>query len=262
MTPDTDHIATALAAVADTADPVTIQDIIALVDELAIASSPTPRSTITRPALLTMLRDAVAPNLGSTGAGRGAGRSIPIDAGALTLWEDVTGRIEALHEDLEGEAPVTGSHEQILLAWSRELLAAANSPHGLNQDAIDYAHHRVARIRNLIRDHFDPPRIGEILGAACLDCGETQVLLLIDGEEIPAPAVITIRRGNDPLIVHCRVCAETWSTEDLELLDRFRWAQRRTERIHDLTTPLNDDDWHHIRLELRDNAAPKNRNHA
>lgn len=248
MTTTTDP--TALAAVR------TVADVITIVDELAIASAEKPRSRILRPALITQLRDAIIPSLGSTGTGRGGGRGVPVDVGAWTLWEDVTTRIEALHEDLEGEAPATGSHEQILLAWSRDLVAVDQAaPHGLNQDTIAYALHRVTRIRDLIAHHFDPPRTGDLPGAACLSCGEKTGTVLVDDAETPAPAIHWTLTRDGSFTVHCRVCDETWTTDGLNALDRYKWARRRDERVQDLTTPLTDDDWHHLRLDLRDAAT-------
>lgn len=238
--------------------PLTIDQVVAVVDELAIASAPTPRSRILRPALITQLRDAVTPSIGSTGPGRGGGRGILVDVGAFTLWEDITGRIEALHEDLEGEAPSKGSHEQILLAWSRDLVAADTAmPNGMNQDAIAFALSRVTRIRDLISHHFDPPRTGDVPGAACLACDAITATTIHDGEHIEAPTIAWTFSPRTGLNVLCRTCDTTWSGTDLALLDRFRWTQRRAERIHDLTTPLTADDWHHLRLDLREAARPK-----
>lgn len=235
---------------------ITVNDILAVVDELAIASAVTPRSRILRLALITQLREAIVPSIGGTGSGRGSGRGVLLNVGAWECWEDITTRIEAMHEDLEGEAPVAGSHEQILLAWSRDLVAAdQTTPHGLNQDTLQFALHRVTRIRDLIVNVFDPPRTGDIPGAVCIECGATQGVILVDGEEIPAPAIYWTHSKRDGLAAHCRVCDQTWPGDFLDAMDRMKWAQRRNIRINDLSTEITTDDWHHIRRDLRDAAT-------
>ncbi|QTV79464.1 hypothetical protein [Microbacterium sp. NIBRBAC000506063] len=154
-----------------------------------------------------------------------------------------------------GRPTLAGSHEQILLAWSRELAAAdAAAPHGLNQDALRFTLHKVTRIRDLIRDFFDPPRTGDIPKARCPSCDETTALALVDGDWIPVPAIGWIHTTGDGLEAFCRNCDRRWSGELLHLMDRFKWAQRRPARVRDLTTPLTGDDWTHIRLDLREAA--------
>lgn len=230
---------------------VSIDDILNVVDELAIASSPTPRAKIVRVALITQLRDELAPSIGSTGTGRGGAR-IPIDVGMLTLWEDVTGRIEALHEDLEGEAPLAGSHEQILLAWSRELAAAAASTYGLNQDALRFALHKVTRIRDLIRDHFDPPRTGDVPGVACEYCDAKSAEVDRDGELEIMPALgwsVSRRTG---LVVTCRACGVVMDQEFLTATEAMKWAQRLTNLDRELTP----EEWTRLRTELWENPVP------
>lgn len=230
---------------------VSIDDILNVVDELAIASSPTPRAKIVRVALITQLRDELAPSIGSTGTGRGGAR-MPIDVGMLTLWEDITGRIEALHEDLEGEAPLAGSHEQILLAWSRELAAAAASTYGLNQDALRFALHKVTRIRDLIRDHFDPPRTGDIPGVACEYCDATRAEVDRDGEIEIMPALGWSASRRTGLVVTCRACGIAMDQDYLEALESMKWAARLTMLDKDLT----EAEWLRLRTELWENPIP------
>lgn len=244
MTPDTET--TALAAVA----PVTVAQILAIVDELAISSAPTPRAKILRLGLITELRTEMAPSLGSTGTGKGGAR-IPIDVGMLTLWEDITGRIESLYDEIIGEYPVTGSHEQILLSWSRELLVA-DTEFGLNQDALKLALRKVTRIRDLIVDHFDPPRSGDIPGIACDACNASRAEVEQDGETVIMPALGWISRRTTGLTVSCRACGSAWDHNYLTALEEMQWAFRLT-RLHE---PLTDAEWDRLRTDLRDNPAP------
>lgn len=245
MTPDTET--TALAAVA----PVTVAQILAIVDELAISSAPTPRAQILRLGLITELRSEMTPSLGSTGTGRGGAR-IPIDIGMFTLWEDITGRIESLYDDIIGESPVTGSHEQILLAWSRELLVAdTEAPNGLNQDALTFALRRVTRIRDLIVDHFDPPRTGDIPGIACEYCGATRAEVDHDGDTEIMPALGWIsRRGS--VTVRCRACAYEMDHDYLTNREAVKWSGRLTQ----LRQPLTPAEWARLRADLADRTRP------
>lgn len=244
MTPDTEP--TALAAAL-----VTVDHIIAIVDELAIASAPTPRAKILRVGLITELRAEMAPSLGSTGTGKGGAR-IPIDIGMLTLWEDVTGRIESLYDEIIGETPITGSHEQILLSWSRELLVAdTGAPHGLNQDALTLALRKVTRIRDLIVDHFDPPRTGDIPGIACEYCGATRAEVDRDGETEIMPALGWIsRRG--AVTVHCRACGYEMDHDYLTNREAVKWSGRLTQ----LRMPLTPEEWARLRTDLADRTRP------
>lgn len=230
---------------------ITVEHIITIVEELAIASAPTPRATILRVGLITELRAEMAPSLGSTGTGKGGAR-IPIDVGMLTLWEDITGRIESLYDEIMGETPITGSHEQILMSWSRELLVAdTDAPHGLNQDALRLALRKVTRIRDLIADHFDPPRTGDIPAIACEYCGATRAEVERDGETVIMPALGWIsRRGS--VSVNCRACGFEMDHDYLTNREAVKWAGRLTQ----LRTPLTPEEWARLRTDLGDRTRP------
>lgn len=217
--------------------PVTVAEIVAVVDELAVTSSPTPASMIVRIGLLTELRAELRPSLGQTSGGRGSGAArIPIDAGAIAIWEDVTARVLALYEDLEGEAARTGSVEQVIIGWSRDLIAAdlevrarqetaGIEPTGLSQDTLRLMLHRVNRIRDRIVRHFDPGRSGDIPGEACPVCGKPTALVEEDGEQLQMPALGWTIRGGEGMTVTCRNpdCATTWrGADELELLQLQR----------------------------------------
>lgn len=220
-------------ALAAARKPVTVDQIIAVVDELANVSTPTPSSTIVRLGLITELRAELRPSLGSTGSGRGGGQRLPIDLGALKVWDDVTGRVQALHLDIDPDQPArTGSLEQILNAWARDLVAAdidaraaqanAHVPViGLNQDALRVMHHRVSRIRDRIRDHFNPAPHGDIPNAQCPACGADVAYVEEDGQTVQMPA-IGYRKPDTGLVVECRnpECLATWSGyEELRILE-------------------------------------------
>jgi hypothetical protein len=233
--------------------------------------TPSGRSFITRPPLLTDLRDAVRPNQGGTGAGGSSPAArIGFDAGAYDLYTEITTQIASAYETATERQP-TDTPEMMLLEWFIELEAMGRIKDGLSDAQLLNQRDRARSWQTRIEHHFNPPRTGELPGAECIACKEKQGSIVIDGHEVPAPAIFWTKPTDGDFTVHCRVCFATWSGEDLELLDRFRWTQRRAARLADLTTPLVADakpnkrgkhadrvdvsDWRHIRLELRDAAT-------
>jgi hypothetical protein len=230
----------------DTTPDVTIDHLIRYVDELANIATPTPASSIVRIGLLTELRSELRPSLGSTGNGRGGTNKIPIDPKALAVWEDVTGRVQALAIDLGEEPARTGSVEQILNAWARDLVAADSAsrevqahrgltPTGLGQDALRLLLHRLTAIRDTIDNHFNPPRIVEY--PICPECHETQVLVDDSGQDVIHRAVtVTIWPHNpdrDP-IAECAHCGATWT--GLTRIEDLNTAIAALAEAHDQTT--------------------------
>lgn len=219
----TDPIADALAA---DEPPVTIDQVLAIVDELANVSTPNPASGIVRVGLVTELRQELRPSLGSTGAGRGGVTRIPIDATALALWEDVTARVQALPIDLGDGAATKGSLEQILNTWARGLTAADAESRGfqrhygyavtgLSPEALRTMHRRLDRIRNIIDDHFNPPRRVEY--PYCPECRNMHVLVEVDGEDVQQRALVASfwpTNPDRPAVATCAVCGATWTGID------------------------------------------------
>lgn len=233
---------------------VTIEDIFAVVDELTIASSPSPRSRILRIPLITELRAAATPDFGSTGSGRGSATRTPINADALERWEDITGRVEALYEDLEGAAPVGGSHEQILTSWSRDVAAADAAARtqqyargleetGMDQDALRLMLHRVARIRDEIRAFFDPPASGDIPKAPCPNCGATKAYRHKRRDVEIVTALGWVRDREEGVIVTCRACGAAWVGEAglIQLTTEARIPGALTALLAELINQSEDD---------------------
>lgn len=223
---------------------ITIDQLTRLVDELANISTPTPASGIIRYGLLTDLRNELRPSIGSTTTGRGAGNRIPIDPTALAVWEDVTGRIQALAVDLGEEPARTGSVEQILNAWARDLVAAdatareiqahrSQEPTGLNQDTLRLLHHRLEKIRDTIDRHFNPPRVIDF--PTCPECHESHVLVDDNGQDVIHRAVtVTFWPTNphrDPEAA-CAHCGATWTG-----LDRIEQLNTAIEALAEETQP-------------------------
>lgn len=202
---------------------ITIDNILTVVDELANVSTPTPGAMIVRYGLITELRSALQPNLGQTSTGRGSGNRIPIDPTTMALWETITDRVLALREDLEDAPDRTGSLEQILNGWARDLVAAdleirvlqeQNGTHvtGLNEVALATILHRLTRIRDLIDHHFNPPRTGDIPNAQCPVCGHDTVINIEDGDYTQKAALGFQIDHNGTVTVTCHNpdCATGW----------------------------------------------------
>lgn len=212
------------------------------------------RELVTRPPLLTELRDAIKPDQGGSGAGGSAPNTrIGFDAGTYDLYTDITAQITSAYESAT-DRTATETPELQLLEWFIELEAMGRIKDGLSDAQLLAQRDRARLWQQRIEDHFDPPRTGDLPGAECIECGETTGEILVDGQPVRAPAIFWTHSPRRGFLVRCRVCEETWTTEDLALRDRFKWALRREQRIHDLSTPLTEDDWHHLRLDLREAA--------
>lgn len=210
------------------------------------------REFVTRPPLLTELRDAIRPDQGGSGAGGSAPNTrIGFDAGAYDLYNDVTAQIASAYESATDRTP-TNTPELLLLEWFIELEAMGRIKDGLSDAQLLAQRDRARTWLQRVEDHFDPPRTGDMPGAVCIECGEDTGEITVEGHPVPAPAIFWTSSARTGFLVRCRVCDESWTREELELRDRFKWALRRKARIHDLTTPLTGDEWHHIRLDLRE----------
>lgn len=233
----------------DVDDNVTIDQLTRLVDELANISTPTPASGIIRLGLITELRNELRPSIGSTSSGRGGLGRIPIDPTALAVWEDVTGRVLALHLDLDGDAdpPRHGSLEQILNAWARELVAIDASHReyqgflsqptiGLNQDARRQLLHKLNGIRDAIDSHFNPPR--KVEKSICPECSTSHVLADDSGDQVLRRAVTITFWPTDPdrePVAACDHCGATWT--GLDRIEELNEAIEKLEATTEEETP-------------------------
>lgn len=129
---------------------VTVARVLEYVDHLANTRAPNPRGTIGRPALITDLRTKL------TSAGR------PLDT---AIWADVVDQVQRLRTDLGDEPARTGSVEQILNAWARDLVAADaesreiqerhdHPPTGLSPDTLLPLLRRLEHLRAAVAHHL------------------------------------------------------------------------------------------------------------
>lgn len=214
------------------------------------------RGLVTRPALITELRDAVRPNQGGTGAGGSAPSTrIGFDAGAYDLYNDITAQISSAYESATERTPDGSTPEMMLLEWFIELEAIGRMKDGLSDAQLLTQRDRVQLWQARIEDHFNPPRTGDLPAAACIECQADRGYTLIDGHQVDVPAIYWTNSPIRGFHVHCRACGSSWTREELALRDRFKWALRRDERIKDLTAELTGDDWHHIKIDLREGRS-------
>lgn len=157
-----------------------------------------------REPLLEQLRVGMYGDMGKTESGKSAAaqeRSV-LDITAFTMYEDITGRIEAYHRHLTGK-PKRDLPEDTLRAW----YVAFDS----NYRAGKYTDGQMLRtLRQLeqfaarIKAHFDPPRVKEIAGACPNDgCGIAEVNAP-DGSRQTA-LYAAYKNGIEPS-VKCRAC--------------------------------------------------------
>lgn len=129
---------------------VSVARVLEYVDHLVNTRAPNPRATVARPALITELRAHLAP----------AGR--PIDS---AIWAHVVDQVQELRTDLGDEPARTGSVEQILNAWARDLVAAdsdsreiqerhGHPPTGLSPDTLLPILRRLEHLRATAAHHL------------------------------------------------------------------------------------------------------------
>lgn len=158
------------------------------------------------PGLLRLLREAVATSSGrgSAPGGSGSKASAPVDAAALTLWEAISGSVDAhwpgrLQRD---------QHDQPLWVklqvWARSVAGTENEVHLLEM---------ATWWRKQVRDLLDPPQVIPLRGVECQECGTTWYNEQNpDGETVVSPAVLAYA-SESPMRVACKVCETEWVGE-------------------------------------------------
>jgi len=172
-----------------------------------------------RAPLMADLRRAISGDMGRSVSGSSSNpqtRSV-LDLGAFTLYEDISGRIEAFHKALTGSRP-RETPEATLRAWYVAYRAFFMSG--------KYTAVQTVRVRNQlgtfvhrIQTYLDPPRVKELSGACPIDgCG-------MEHYKSPAGATQTAlyasyKTGEEPF-AKCRACGSEWvGTGPLVVLGR------------------------------------------
>lgn len=193
--------------------------------------------SVDRDPLLAQIRQAMYGDLGKTEGGRSAAaqeRSV-LDIGAFTIYEDITGRIEAFHQQLTGK-PKRPTPEETLRAWF--VAYDSNYRGGKYTDAqVRRVLGQLLRFAGRIRGHFDQPRVKELAGACPVEtCG----LAFTKAENGATQSALyaTYKRGEQPA-VRCRGCGSEWVGERTLLeLGYYLGANVDEETLRDMGVML------------------------
>ena len=188
---------------------------------------------VEREPLLEQIRRAMYGDLGRTEGGKSAAaqeRSV-LDVTAFTIYEDITGRIEAYQQLLTGK-PKRTSPEATLRAW----YVAFRSNHDKGMYSEEVLRRTLKQLRQFagrIKGHFDQPRVKEIEG----ECPQEQCRL----GSYPGPegarqtALYAIYREGQSPSVKCRGCGAEWEGEQTLLqLGRYLGANVDEEALRDM----------------------------
>lgn len=168
----------------------------------------------TNPPLLDWLATAVANNIGGDGGGRPGRERTPIDIGALTLYEEIDGRIRSWLDELGARPGRDVTATQALRTWYA-LWIGRTRLDGLDDTYRDI----LRRWESRIEDILDPPKRIEIT-APCPACGtewRNIGLKLADGSDDPNDAervrvLSAVERATlqDSFAV-CVACERVWA---------------------------------------------------
>lgn len=187
--------------------------------------------TVHRDPLLEQIRQAMYGDLGATESGKSAAaqeRSV-LDIGAFTLYEDITGRIEAYHHHLTGK-PKRDTAEETLRAWfvafnARHLSGNYTEPQMLRTLS------QLNKFAGRILGYFDPPRAKELEGP-CPQCNSGSVN---DGQGARQTALYASYKAGEQPFVRCRSCGAEWVGERTLLeLGYHLGAQVDEETLRDM----------------------------
>lgn len=184
-------------------EPLTITDLLPLVQQLTTGTRPTGHRSHVRPALLQQLRDAVTPDPGGTGRSKPDNERSVINAGALDLYDYLVGQIEQLYDQATGTTPHGAPDELLLAWWSAVVVDDTLDP--LNTAQLATLHDRLDTMITRIRDLLESPAPVEITGTRCPECGVRRT---------PHGAALTrlTRPWKDnETTVTCRACNATWT---------------------------------------------------
>lgn len=187
-------------------------------DDIAILTVPTlapteptnrsaRRSVVTRPPLISGLRDAIRPNQGGTGKGSSSGSRLPLDAAAVDLYWKVAEIARQMFEQVVlGERP-SGTPEQLLIEWSKVLEVDFHRGE-VSRRQLEVQQQRLETLRARIEDMFDPPSTGDI--PFCPRCGFTHYLARGDDGEVKQRRCVQVtyrlarlRANTEPAVARC-----------------------------------------------------------
>lgn len=166
------------------------------------------------PPLLEWLAESVGNNIGGGGGGKAARERTPIDIAALTLYEEIDGRVRSWLDELGARPGKDISSTQALRSWYA-LWIGRQHTEGLEQAYVNI----LEKWEQRINDILDPPKRIEIT-APCPACGQEFVnigLKLEDGTDDPNDIervrvlnAVERERIEDSFVM-CSACDRVWT---------------------------------------------------
>lgn len=162
--------------------------------------------------LLDTLHSLIAPSAAGNGSSDGGGSSTksrpPINLDAMSLWQDIAGKIDR-------EWPYAGHPSTVKVPTTKKLQAWFNSA-AQPQDAL-YLYELCVKWEARILEALNPTKKMPLSGA-CPECDHTHVETLDeDGKPKYNPALIAFP-GAVPVYAKCQVCEHRWDHEELHEL--------------------------------------------
>ena len=178
--------------------------------------------------LLLQLRDAVAGGIGSHSGSSSPRERIPFDPGALRMWDEIVGKINAWYRDLPNAREERHIHDRLrdwYIDYSNQLRAGKIS---------DTADREIVKLVEgwvrLIEAIFDPPITLELTDedgqpSACPECGARYAIDPKTGDRITSLGIEYRNLGVETMEKAtglCRSCGATWRGGSG--LRAMRWA--------------------------------------
>lgn len=161
--------------------------------------------------LLDTLQSLIHPSSGAReneGGGGGGGSRPPVNLDAVSLWQEITRRIDR-------EWPYAGHPSAVKVPYGKKLQAWFNTAVEPQQQARVYDY--CASWENRIRELQTRTKKMPIKGA-CPACNKTHVETIDeDGNARYNPALLAFPQAS-PVYAICQVCQETWEGSDLHKL--------------------------------------------
>lgn len=189
--------------------------------------------SLDRAPLMADLRRAISGDMGRSAA-RGASnpetRSV-LDLDAFTMYEDISGRVDAFYKALTGSRP-RETPEATLRAWYVAFRAFFLSGHYTPAQALR-VEKQLGRFVYRIQSYLDPPRMKELIGACPIDgCGKE--FHRADGGSVQSALYASYKAGEQPF-AKCRACGSEWvGVGPLVILGRHIGATANEDALREM----------------------------
>lgn len=158
--------------------------------------------------LIADLRAEIRTDMGGTGNGRAAAHTrVPISLDVFTMYEDITGRIDAFYRAVTGNHP-RATAEETLNAWYVAYRAFCISGK-FDEAAQRRTEQQLRSFITRIQSQLDPPRIKELEGECPMEaCGLSHTK---SREGSPQSALYASYRAGEQPVIRCRGCGTEWA---------------------------------------------------